>query len=275
MKKTLAIIICLLCIAVVIFGNIHWHHKIHSTAVEARQAMGNTKGTTNKITSEQTTTGHSDQPDIKQLTADLPNKLKDQIRKAAETGKPIDFLIVTNDKEAGWLSELKEQLEQSYGPDVFHITTESYGDHTTADFLHGDSYKSLFDIPSGTDLILFESLILNDKHKVSTDDTMIGTTKLYDAIKKDFPDVTFILQPPNPIYNESYYTEHVKKLRETAEKHDIPYIDHWKAWPNPDSKDILNDLNKNGTAPNDKGDKLWAKALSDYFTSKLNESKDK
>lgn len=272
MKKTLAIIICLICIAVVIFGNIHWHHKIHSTAVEARQAIDNTKGTINKITSEQTATGQSDNPDIKQLTADLPKKLKDQIQKAVETGKPLDFLIVTNDKEAGWPSELKEQLEKSYGPDVFHITTESYGDHTTADFFHGDSYKSLFDIPSGTDLILFESLILNDNQKVSTEDTMIGATKLYDAVKKDFPDATFILQPPNPVYHQPHYTDHVKELRKTAEKHDIPYIDHWKAWPDPESKDILNDLNKSGTSPNDEGNKLWAKALAEYFTSQKTES---
>lgn len=284
MRKAIFIIICMVCIAAVISGKVYWNHKISTTAADARQQMhdepnqvkSNTAKASGKSKKESANakTKEGAAPNVDQLTADLPKKVADPIDQAVQDGNALHLLIVTAHDDPGWIAPLQVQLDKEYGKGVFDVTAESYGDKTTSDFLKNDSYQDLFDIPSGTDMILLESMISNDQGELSTEDTLLGTTRLRVAIQKKFPDMTFILQPPNPVYQRSYYADHVDGLRQYAKKEDILYINHWEAWPDPESQDIMDDLQKDARTPNKKGYQLWGQYLGDFFTSQLTESSD-
>lgn len=69
----------------------------------------------------------------------------------------------------------------------------------------------------------------------------------------------------HPIYGATYYPRDVEKLKKYAEEKEIPYLDHWKAWP---SEELLkNYLVDTQDTPNKKGHTLWARYLEDYFIS--------
>ena len=46
------------------------------------------------------------------------------------------------------------------------------------------------------------------------------------------------IQPPHPLYQATYYPVQVEALAQYAEDNDIPYLNHWEAWPDQDSKEI-------------------------------------
>lgn len=266
MKKTIYIFVCVLCVAVVVIGKIYWNHRIASTATQAEQ---HTQSATNQNDSPNASdTTKKTSVDVDKLTSDLPKSLAKKVSRAAKDGKTLKMLVVTPDKKPGWLPLLQDQLDDAYGKDLFDLTSESYGEKTTSDFLQASSYKSLFDLPRDTDIVLFESLILNDQGHVRTDDSLEGTLALKKAVEDKDKSMVFAMMPPNPLYKEPYYTGHVDQLADYAQKHDILYIDHWDAWPKPSSDKLRADLQKDKTTPNKKGDKIWAGALADYFTSK-------
>lgn len=284
MKKAGFIIICLLCVASVAVGKVYWNHKITTAATQAQQQLQGESTNTNvdaaqdtdkpKKQSGDTKTKKAVPKNVKALTADLPKQVSDPIHKAVQDGDTFHLLVVTAAKDPGWLSPLKKQLDKHYGNGLFDVTSESYGHKITSDFLDSGSYKDLFKVPANTDIILMESMMANDQGQLRTDDTLLGTTKLPEAIQKKFPDLTFILQPPSPSYNQPYYADHVDELRQYAKKENILYLNHWKAWPDPASQDITEDLQKDGETPNKKGNHLWGQYLADYFTSQLSGSSD-
>lgn len=279
MRRFIAVAVCVLCVAVVFLGRMYWQHQIATVGAKAQQQLHNNGQASNpgNLTDEEAPGDQTDgQPsDLHQLTKDLPDLLADNIQEAVETETPLQFLIVTRNDAETWPSLLQDHLDESYGEGVFHISTQTYGEQTTFDFLENDSYESLFQLPEETDLLLFESLILNDQQIVRTEDTLIGVRELYEAVTEEHSDLTFLLQPPNPVYQHPYYAEHVAELRDFAKEEGIPYINVWQAWPDVDDDDLLNYLNEEGNIPSEEGNELWADALADYFTSDLSESSER
>lgn len=268
MKKFIFLLICAASIAAIVSGRFYWHHKIQSTAAEAKQQMQQPATSSEKGGETTKSASNETNPNLDKLTKNLPEAAAKSIQKAAENGNKLNFLVVSSTEDPDWLDVLQKQLHQAYGSDVFSITSKTYGDKTTADFLNGDSYKTLFDIGDETDMILMTAMIANDQGQVRTEDTLQGMNMLKQSIKSDFEDVTFMLQPPNPMYKHAYYNAHVGELREHAHENDIIYINHWQAWPDPKDEQMRDNLQKDDETPNQQGMKIWGQYLSDYFTGK-------
>jgi hypothetical protein len=62
-----------------------------------------------------------------------------------------------------------------------------------------------------------------------------------------------MLMPLHPLYKAKLYPIQVAELKEYAEINQIPYLDHWSAWPVLESEDMLNFLTPDKSAPNEEG----------------------
>ncbi len=90
-------------------------------------------------------------------------------------------------------------------------------------------------------------------------------SSVMDSIKSKNPETVFILQPPHPLYNATFYPNQVKALKNYAEAEGIVYLDHWKAWPDYSTEKIKDYLTKDQSEPSVKGHEVWAKFVTDYL----------
>lgn len=287
MKRSLFVLVCIICLAAILFGKMHWNHKLKTTAAQANAQLDETQAMLSRSASESTISADSSEKTaddtrgdqaaanayqrldltVSEMTVDLPKVLAETITSAIQQDETIQLVTVNMREEAQWPALLQTYLDHRYGPGVFNVLVRTYGDYTTYQLLHSNRYVASFNIPAQADIVLFESLILNDQKLVPTEDTLKGTRKLAAAIKDHWPQAVFLLQPPNPLYQHEYYTDHVQTLKAFAQEKNILYVNHWEAWPTPESEAILSLLSADHVTPNDKGYERWAQFLADYFTS--------
>ncbi|MFK4307412.1 hypothetical protein ABH957_002082 [Bacillus sp. RC242] len=59
-----------------------------------------------------------------------------------------------------------------------------------------------------------------------------------------------------------------KRAQGIAKQNGYAYIDHWEAWPNATTKEILPYLQEEFGFPSAKGYEVWAQYVTDYFVAK-------
>ncbi|OIK10591.1 hypothetical protein BIV60_20435 [Bacillus sp. MUM 116] len=111
-----------------------------------------------------------------------------------------------------------------------------------------------------------------DNGVVPIDETLNNVTKLMEQVKKENPDSTFVPQPSYPLYQAHFYPNQVAGLKKYAEKNDIPFLDHWSAWPDYHKKDLNNYLLPDESGPNKKGIHVWSGYLLHYLINSESES---
>jgi hypothetical protein len=273
--RVIAVIVLVLSISSIIIGKIHWNHKIsayagmeNSVGLEAEQP----ENTENVSNSE----GAKDQAvDITQYTKNLPDEVKTKIESAAETGKPVSFVILgsksTSSDESGWPNLFKQQLVQSYGESIFDITIHEISDKNSLQVIEEELYSAA--MKGKPDILLFEPFILMDNGEVRMEDRLVNITTIIEDFEEVNPDIFTFLQPANPLFNATYYPKEVEELQRFALENNITYLDHWQAWPDQDSSEIESYLTPDPSItfksiPNEKGHQLWADYLANYFISK-------
>ena len=60
----------------------------------------------------------------------------------------------------------------------------------------------------------------------------------------------------------------MEELQQFAEDNDIPYLNHWEAWPDQDSEEIKEYITEDSSQPSVKGHEVWAEYMIDYFIAK-------
>ena len=118
------------------------------------------------------------------------------------------------------------------------------------------------------DLVLFEPFTLKDNGVVAIDDSLENTSAVIAKIKESLPDTSDPAPPPHPLYHATYYPKQVEALQQFAEDNDIPYLNHWEAWPDQNSEEIKEYISEDSSQPSVKGHQVWADYLIDYFIAK-------
>jgi lysophospholipase L1-like esterase len=280
MKRMIVAVICVLCLAVIIFGKVYWNHKIESTSAEARYELQNNQQagadqdsetntkSNNEQNGEQDTEESTPETDLEQLTSKLPSDLAEKITKAVEAKETLTLAAVgsnaTKGGEGNWPSLLQQQLNEAYGKGVFNVSVKSYGDALSTEvWQQTDEMVEL-----QPDIILLEPFTLNDNGDVAVEDSLTSIDLIRDAIQTKLQEVTFILQPPNPIHQPDYYLDQVEALQQYAEENNILYLNHWENWPDPQSGEITNYIQEDQSLPNDKGNEVWAEYVAEFLTGK-------
>ncbi len=270
MKHLLIIVLAIGCGVILFLGNAHWNERTglstQKTELETKESGSNTEASkaeapsnTSKITLEE----------FEILSKNWPDAAKKQFELSLQKEAP--FKIVLAGSEAlgndtnGWAQLTKAELEKAYGTDSLEVVIQTYNG-TSMDFSAENKAKELAALKP--DLILLEPLTLNDNGEVRIEDSHTHISNWIETVRAENPEAVFIIQPPHPIYQASYYPVQVEELKKYTETNEVPYLDHWTAWPDPQGEEILGYLSEEGDVPNKEGHLLWSKFVNEYLISK-------
>ncbi|MGQ0513496.1 hypothetical protein ACT453_07695, partial [Bacillus sp. D-CC] len=89
------------------------------------------------------------------------------------------------------------------------------------------------------DVILFQPPLLTDNSREENKESLANLDRFLKLVTGSLKDSTVIIQPPNPIYNATHYPKVISELQRYAEQHQYIYLNHWQAWPDPNSEAML------------------------------------
>ncbi|MCM3586965.1 SGNH/GDSL hydrolase family protein [Mesobacillus maritimus] len=262
MKRFLVLLLALICVGTLIYGSLHWKEK---TSVSAEKA--DTQEQTKEEPEQQETPAKVDTEKLLKLTENWPKAAREHYKMALEEGRPFTILLAGSNAlgtdDEGWSIQLKHSLEEAYG-DTIEVEVKSY-ELTSSEFMSEEKLDELVSLQP--DLTLLEPFTLMDNGLVMISNSHQNIEAIRSGLSEANPEHVMLLQPPNPLYNANYYPVQVDALKQFAEEEEIPYLNHWTAWPDPESKEIEDYLvEQDGTTlPNEKGHQVWYEYLLDYF----------
>ncbi|MEK4751986.1 SGNH/GDSL hydrolase family protein [Priestia sp. FSL R5-0597] len=255
MKVWINIIATLTLVVTIVAGKMYWNEKVEAEGVARPTAVSSSSS---QASSE----------NWKSYTANLPTSIVKKLEKAKKTGEPIKLVIVgsqdTSTESDAWPAQLEEKLNDTYGSAV-EVEVQEYKDKNSLEFIREKLYEKV--IEAKPDVLLFEPFLANDNGVVGITNTLDNINLIMTHINENVDDLVTIIQPSHPIYNATNYPKEAEQLKAFAKKNGYEYINHWSEWPKSDSKNLLNYLTANKTAPSKKGNTAWAKALEIYFTN--------
>ncbi|MDM5221847.1 SGNH/GDSL hydrolase family protein [Peribacillus sp. NJ11] len=260
MKVFLPTFIILTCIVSLVIGNIHWNDKISDAGVSQ-------PGT--KQSKDESSKPSPDNEELVKYIGNWPKESKELYNKRLSEGKPFKILMVGSNslgnEEYNLPDDLADQLNHVYGNTV-HVDGLIY-EMMSSQFVSQNKQKDL--IEAKADLILFEPFTLKDNGNVAIEDSLGNITSVIKDVTAVNEETQFILQPPNPLYNATYYPNQVDELEKYAKDNDIPYLNHWSNWPDQTSDKMIDLLNEDRELPNEKGYKIWSLYLEEFFIKQI------
>lgn len=255
MKHFLVICLTIACSVILILGNKHWKEKIKVTAYEDSMLLY--KGEKDVAETVETV--------FFSYIKNWPEEAQLSYKLAINEKKPYKILIAGStalgSDSSGWAYLLKNELKESFG-NTIDVYVKSFDLNSTQIIEEGKEGEIAAE---KADLILLEPFILKDNGMVTIENSNENINKMIESIKTVNKEAIVLLQPANPLYQAKYYPLQVEALREYADRNNISYLNHWDAWPDPQSEEIKKFLIGEPSSPNEKGHKLWADYLIDYF----------
>jgi hypothetical protein len=271
LKKLIVIIAVVLSMAAVIVSKLHWDDKIAAKAsVDTKSYVKDSSLDENKSSSEE-------KERLKKLTGNLDKAIAEKIKEAIDKEEQLHLVIFGSASTPlinGWPSLVKEELLNAYGDAVLRVTIKEIANKNSSEVINEGLYKSVID--SSPDLLLYEPFFLYDNDQFAVNKRLENLEYVIGEFEKANPDLITIIQPANPLHNATYYPGQVDELKEYALGNDILYIDHWSAWPDQTSKEMLDYVNGSGLPrsgqPTEKGHQVWAEYLTEYFIANTDEA---
>ncbi|MCZ8493380.1 SGNH/GDSL hydrolase family protein [Priestia megaterium] len=255
MKVWINIIAIITLVATIVAGKMYWDQKIEAEGVARPTSISS---------SSASASSSSWKSDAKNLPAAFIEKLE----KAEQSGEPVKLVIVgsqdTSTDLGAWPAQLKKKLNDTYGAAI-EVEVQEYKDRNSLEFIREKLYEKV--IEAKPDVLLFEPFLANDNGTVGITNTLDNINLIMTHINENTDDLVTIIQPSHPIYQAVNYPKEEEQLKAFAKKHNYEYINHWSEWPSSASESLLSYLNESKTAPSEKGNMAWAKALELYFTN--------
>jgi hypothetical protein len=257
MKTLITILYTLACIVIIGVSHYFWVEK--TTALEA--AKSNNGVASSSYLPQQT------MDKLLPFTKNWPKTSVETFKQAIKQQRPFKIVIAGSPAlggEKGWAAETKRRLLETYGDHYVSVNIKEY-DLNSADFIRENKHQELADLQP--DMLILEPFILKSNGVVAIEDSLDYLTTLIETVKHSSPQCTVILQPAHPIYKAKIYPNQIALLKQYAEEQQIPYLDHWGIWPNPDTEEIKQYLSPDQSQPNERGHKVWGKFVSAYLIS--------
>lgn len=262
MRAVLTLVV-LFCIGAIIYGNFHWNDKLGS-AVD-REAANALKGRTATApvvveNMEETNEGSFD---------NLPIEASEFLKKKINDGGVVELVIIGSEvnelADKNWAKLFKEELESTYNG-LFNITVNSVtGEVTTVDVVNEDLH--LNNITTVPDIVILEPFLLDSNGLIRIEHSLENISIMIEDLKDLNPDLFLFLQPGQPLRNAIYYPLDVEELELWSKEEGYTYINHWENWPK-ESEELSDYIKTEDIQPNEKGHKVWAEYLINYFTGK-------
>ncbi len=261
MKVFFTTLLAVVCMGVLLWGNIHWNKK---TTV-----AGNDKVSPAVVVAEQPETTENPSDSLLALTANWPEQAAENFKKALDEKRTYKILLIGSealgDEQSGWAASTKEQMIAAYGEQHMEVDIKTFN-LTSLGFIDEEGTAQV--ASSQADMVLFEPFTLMDNGEVAIDNSLDNIQQVIDGTLEAKPDTVFVLMPPHPIYNAVYYPQQVEALKNYSEENEIPYLDHWQAWPDHQTEEIKEYITSDNNQPSEKGHEVWSKYVTDYLISK-------
>ncbi|WP_338449649.1 SGNH/GDSL hydrolase family protein [Niallia oryzisoli] len=256
MKRIIPILLIIVCVATLYFGQANWNKKtaISTTTAAVKEGQPN-------VHDAHPSVWETLLPNTKNWPVESTNTFQASIQKE----KPFKIVFLGSDSlgngKDSWPEIVTTALKETFH-DYINVNTLQY-DLTSSEYVKQNLQSEL--IKEQPDLIIFEPFTLNDNGVVKIEDSLDNLSTIIQDVQADNPKAVFILQPPHPLYNATFYPKQVELLKDYAKDHGIVYLDHWEVWPDSESIEIKEYLVEDQTQPSVKGHELWAGYLVDYL----------
>ncbi|MCB4335823.1 SGNH/GDSL hydrolase family protein [Bacillus cereus] len=271
-KAVLVLVVFVLFVASIVSGKLYWNKKVAN-------ATGQTQ--TSEVTKTKTEVKDSGakkeekKQDAKSsfneaYAKNLPDAVKEKLKKAAEDKKAVNLIIVgdeaSSSEKGAWAAKLTSNLEAAYGKGLWNVTVKEYKGESTEELIANKRDKEI--AKENPDVILFEPPFITDNGKTGNGNSVANTQKFVQALSTSAKGATIMIQPSNPVYGAKNYPKSIEALKQFATQNNYTYIDHWGAWPDASTKEILPYLQEEFGFPTAKGHEVWAQYVTDYFVAK-------
>ncbi|WP_199880593.1 SGNH/GDSL hydrolase family protein [Bacillus massiliglaciei] len=252
MKKFVVLLSIVACVITLVLGQLYWKSRLAGVQAEK--------------TAPQAEKTESESKQYSSLTENWPKKSRDLYEERLKENKPFKILLagsMYSDADSfSVMDDLSRTLKENYGTSV-KVITKSYDLYST-EFVDQGKEEEL--AKEKADLILLEPFTLKNNGFLSSDDSLAYLSDILDSIQEEKDETEVILQPPYPLPDATLYPQQVNDLKEYAKENNLPYLDHWKEWPE-EGSDELNDLFDENGQLKEEGYQIWADYLENYFVS--------
>ncbi|MBR9673473.1 SGNH/GDSL hydrolase family protein [Bacillus cereus] len=273
-KAVLVLVIFVLFVASIVSGKLYWNKKI-ANATGQTSEVTKTKDEVKDSGAKKEEKKEEKKQDAKSsfneaYAKNLPDAVKEKLKKAAEDKKPVNLVIVGDEASSSakdaWAAKLTTNLETAYGKGLWNVTVKEYKGESTEELIANKRDKEI--AKENPDVILFEPPFITDNGKTGNGNSVVNTQKFVQALSTSAKGATIMIQPSNPVYGAKNYPKSIEALKQFATQNNYTYIDHWGAWPDASTKAILPYLQEEFGFPSAKGHDVWAKYVTDYFVAK-------
>ncbi|CAH0321027.1 hypothetical protein SRABI84_05266 [Peribacillus simplex] len=279
MRKYGLIIIAGICLAVLVFGHLHWENVSQVAGVEAREAEAKLK---EKEKEERDTLIQSLKPEYNKQ-----QPLIDYLHyKSLTQNRVIVSLVGSNGISGTGASNSSNswagRLEKSLRADRDDLETLSFINHghegySTEDLLEGKKIEAV--IQDNPDLIIFENSLINNHYQsLSLEQTQKDLENIMTKLQKKLPNAKILIISPNPVANGK--TENSLGLNHLDYIHASEQVIKTNKWVYLNSKEeiekklkkknmrLADILTNDNIHPNDQGHYIWFEVLQEYFKLK-------
>lgn len=269
MKNFLAVLLGIACLLVMLIGHFNWNEKIQSANAtdETTHIQVSTNGT--QDTENNTTTNNK----VIALASNWPTQAINRLQQTQSDKTSFNILFVGSptigSESDGTFKIVKDKMIETFGEKNIDLTLKTF-DLSSSQFIKNNYHEEI--AAEAADLVVIEPFILMDNGLVEISDSLENLSILIEAIHAKNPETSIIIQPSNPLHNAKYYPIQVEAVKEYAAQNQLTYLDHWTAWPDQKSDEMIEYLLPEQSYPSDKGIQVWSEYLLNYFISNEDES---
>ncbi|MGE7182746.1 SGNH/GDSL hydrolase family protein [Peribacillus sp. NPDC006672] len=276
MRKYGLIIIAGICLAVLIFGHLHWKNLSQAAGVEAREAEAKVK--------------EKEKEDREALVQRLKPEnneqqpLIDYLHYKSLTQDRVTVSLVGSNGTTGtgasnasnsWAGRLEKSLRADRDElETLRFINHGHEGYSTEDLLKGKKIEAV--IQDDPDLVIFENSLINNHYQsLSLEQTEKDLKNIMTKLQKELPNAKILIISPNPVANGKTenslglnYLDYIQASEKVIKTNKWTYMNSKEGIEKKLKKKNLrlaDILTNDNIHPNDQGHYIWFEVLQEYF----------
>ncbi|WP_349727918.1 SGNH/GDSL hydrolase family protein [Peribacillus frigoritolerans] len=279
MKKYGLILIAGICLAVLVFGHLHWKNISQIAGIEAREAATKAK---EKETAERDALIRSLKPENNKQ-----QPLIDYLHYKSLTQDKVIVSLVgsngtsgtsANNASKSWAGLLEKSLRADRDDmETLRFINHGHEGYSTEDLLKGRKIEAV--IQDDPDLIIFENSLINNHYQsLSLEKTEKNLVSIMTKLQKELPNTKVLIISPNPVANSKTenslglnYLDYIQASEQVIKNNKWTYMNSKEEIEKKLKKKnmrLADILTNDNIHPNDQGHYIWFEVLQEYFKLK-------
>ncbi|MBD8134907.1 SGNH/GDSL hydrolase family protein [Bacillus sp. CFBP 13597] len=276
MRKYGLIIIAVICLAVLVFGHLHWKNISQAAGVEAREAAA-------KVKEEE----KEEREALIQSLKPENNKqqpLIDYLHYKSLTQERVIVSLLGSNGTSGtgasnssnsWVGRLEKSLRTDRDDlETLRFINHGHEGYSTEDLLKGKKIEAV--IKDNPNLIIFENSLINNHYQsLSLEQTEKDLENIMTRLQKELPNAKILIISPNPVANGKTenslglnYLDYIQASEQVIKTNRWTYMNSKEEIEkklNEKNMRLADILTNDNIHPNDQGHYIWFEVMQEYF----------